>query len=1416
MSKLIFQALDWDYFHDEDENGIRKFYIRMFGMTKERKTVYLQVEDFRPYFYFEIKKEWRRSHIEKLLEEVKKKVQWQITERNAKGSVDGLHNYVQEEKHKMYGFTNYKKFNFVKLIFEDYESMRLYAKVLGFTYKIPTLDRYPIKLKLYESNILPVIRFMHLQQLEATGWMQVSTDKLKEFDENDVQPTCCDINYRTSWKNVTKVEDRLIEKFIICSYDIECKSIDGSFPQFKRDGDKIIQIGLTLSRFGEDECYYKHLLSLKKTADIEGATVESFETEEELLLAFTRTIRKLNPDIITGYNIFGFDFNYMMERAKKLKILSKFCRLSRVTNETSDWIVKDLSSAALGKNILTYYKMTGRVIIDLMKVVQRDHKLSSYKLDYVASFFIREKIEKIEHLSNNQFKIKTKKTDGIYLNQYIVVAYEESGNENRYNQGEKFQVVELGKDYLIVNGKINTNEFMDKGLKVFWCQAKDDLPPSKIFELCDGTPEDRAIVGKYCLMDCALCNKLMAKLQIVANNASMAIVCNVPLSYLFLRGQGVKIFSLVSKQCAEENHLLPFIEKKQKKKTDGDVNPDMPKTKTKTKTETEMEKILRLEAENEKKWEKHVEKLNFAGGADGFDEDDEDEGYEGAIVFIPDAEVHYEPIPVLDYASLYPNSMILRNLSHEMFVNDPQYDNLPGYRYHEIKYKNNDGSITVCRFAEKLDGTKGIIPRILMGLLAARKKYKKMMEEETDPFKKEILNCLQNAYKVTANSLYGQTGASTSDICMKEIAASTTATGREMLLFSKYFIENYYSEMINLALSGDKQKYMERCCEIYKYYPTKFTVPDRSYDEKEKKMFAITHDVHVATDENLEIPESKFIAKEIEYDVDIPWYDNPKQKKVGLFSRFQEFFKTIGYATLEDYTNKFVKVLCATKVVERRSFCDDLRKLLENSKYMFYEKQKDMLGKLGYMTKDNYMKVFKKELLKLEESKRNEFFDILYDNVHNIGFNGKSELFEKFYETINDVLMGYTCKPEIIYGDTDSVFFKMAITDRETKEILKNKIALGMCINMGIWASIMISTMLPSPMAQAYEKVLWPFVIQGKKRYVGNLYEKNINEFKQKSMGIELKRRDNAPIVKIVCSGIIDQILNHQSSEGACMLTKEILHKIITGKYEMDKFIITKTLKGNALTSIIPIDEKGKSGKSERQLEDEKDPNERSYKDRTRIVHAVLADRMADRDPGNKPMSNDRIPYMYIEIDEHADENDKDPLRKPIKEPELQGDRVEAPDFIIKNNLKVDYLFYITNQIMKPALKFLELIAKNPEDIFNEFIIKEQNRKSQMMPIGHWIKPEHRDITVDDDANFEYVDFGASEDSKSVKSKTKSKKEKTAKKEIDTRSIFENINELMNNNITKTKKKSTKKGSKKSSKIFEPFVDLSEMMNDFK
>jgi len=709
----------------------------------------------------------------------------------------------------------------------------------------------------------------------------------------------------------------------------------------------------------------------------------------------------------------------------------------------------------------------------------------------------------------------------------------------------------------------------------------------------------------------------------------MANVCAGPLQFIFSRGQGIKIFSLVAKKCRDKDHLIPTLKVKPKPE---DIKDGVSKI---------TEAITNTINNRHQKYE------------DDEDEDDQGDhlGYEGATVFEPITGVHYNPIYVLDFSSLYPSSMIMRNLSHEMFVNDPKFDNLKGYIYHEIEYKNSDNTMTKCKFAEKESGEKGIIPEILQELLGARKKFKKQMEklkdEGGDPFIIAILDGLQQAYKVTANSLYGQTGAPTSSIFKKQIAASTTATGREMLQFAKYFNENTYTHMIKLAKSGDYDTYYKYMKSLYEIYPNKIKVDD-------------TTTVTVCSVDKRPIPLSKFSKGSVDY------HTLSEEK---MLKTHQTVMSSLDIKNVEEY-NEFLEKISKLEYKDINNIIESLKKSKKSS---------DLKIDINF---DKYKKI--------DQSLKEAFFKDIFWVLENYGYKNKDELFLKFYNVVRHVLKDKEIDPVGIYGDTDSVFIKPNIKDIYTGEILKDKESLKIAIKLGEWASTLITCMLPPPESLEYEKVLWPFIIITKKRYVGNLYEKDPDSFKQKSMGIVLKRRDNAPVVKIVCGNIIDQILNKRDSKGAVELTQKLLNKIITGKMPLDKFIITKTLKF-------------------------------SYKKREQIVHAVLADRMAERDPGNKPESNDRIPYVYYEVEDE----------KTIK---LQGDRVEHPDYLVQNKLKIDYLFYITNQIMKPCMQFLELIVEKPEKIFNDYIIREENRKMGKAPIEYYFQGSNK-ISTDEFTN---------------------------------------------------------------------------------
>ena len=157
----------------------------------------------------------------------------------------------------------------------------------------------------------------------------------------------------------------------------------------------------------------------------------------------------------------------------------------------------------------------------------------------------------------------------------------------------------------------------------------------------------------------------------------------------------------------------------------------------------------------------------------------------------------------------------------------------------------------------------------------------------------------------------------------------------------------------------------------------------------------------------------------------------------------------------------------------------------------------------------------------------------------------------------------------MIVHNTDSVFFTFNLQTLEGKPI-RGKEALEITIELAQEAGHLASSFLKAPHDLEYEKTFMPFCLLSKKRYVGMLYETDPNKGKRKEMGIVLKRRDNAPIVKDVYGGIIDILMKEQNIQHATDFLKTCLQNIVYEKYPVDKLIIKKaTTTINSWNSIV-------------------------------------------------------------------------------------------------------------------------------------------------------------------------------------------------------------------------------------------------------
>ena len=137
---------------------------------------------------------------------------------------------------------------------------------------------------------------------------------------------------------------------------------------------------------------------------------------------------------------------------------------------------------------------------------------------------------------------------GLLVGSYV--NFEEIGHSSEYYQeGRKFIVSSIEKDGFEING-IAKPDMETKTVK--WGLAKDDVSPQDIFRMTNEGPASKSVIAKYCIQDCNLVHYLMNKIDVITGFIEMAKICSVPMNFLVMRGQGIKLTSYIAKKCREK------------------------------------------------------------------------------------------------------------------------------------------------------------------------------------------------------------------------------------------------------------------------------------------------------------------------------------------------------------------------------------------------------------------------------------------------------------------------------------------------------------------------------------------------------------------------------------------------------------------------------------------------------------------------------------------------------------------------------------------------------------------------------------------------------------------------------------------------------------------------------------------------
>jgi len=594
-------------------------------------------------------------------------------------------------------------------------------------------------------------------------------------------------------------------------------------------------------------------------------------SERRMLHCKAVIYKQFDPDIVLTYNGDIFDWPFWYKSAEKLGILEKravseysnfevwaipdvllarsgqpqFGRFSRFTNEVCQLVAANFSSSAKGNQESFKVEMSGRWHIDLLKDVRDSFTLPSYALEEVAKHFLKQRkleISPMELMNAFDFGTKEQKQQVLeYCGQdcrLLVKLIDFFSTTAKYTEIARNTLLNVSP--LIHNGQqqrlyqLLLNECIspENERRFFIPTRAREEHETEVdsIECLDFHWDVDEKVDEDLGLDWKELNAIEDPVQRTKEAARKRAEIRQ------LRGDAIvgeqRPFSF---KCPPNMPMSDYMS----------VSQQLSELSTKAQQDAKIEKQDKSKAKTAKKNKK---------------------SFPGAIQMPPVRGLHIKPTNTLDFNSMYPKIIIFFNLSFETYLTLDDLKKHPHLKpriwrppvwneekkqferaiitgdYWEFTLANGETVRFLASAEHSPHGFQGVLPRLLLKLLAARKVAKKDMaiakeamdaikeeiktlekqktkaksdyadakeqlkaSELSDARRKELLakleeysatyinaNQRQGALKIVANSGYGFTGARHGILPQPAIAAVVTFIGVKLLLAMKMILEKTY------------------------------------------------------------------------------------------------------------------------------------------------------------------------------------------------------------------------------------------------------------------------------------------------------------------------------------------------------------------------------------------------------------------------------------------------------------------------------------------------------------------------------------------------------------------------------------------------------------------------------------------------
>lgn len=497
-----------------DEKGNDHTEIRLWCFDKQSKPILCRIPNFPVFckvelpivvdYYGNIMK-WNQDRGDDIFEIINKRLESKNAGK-AKRST-----YL--EWTKLYYYSGGKKYPYLLLIFDTISDMKTASRLCKKIY----YENKKLDLVFRECDVDLYNKMFSHRDLGPTDKFRCKAREIP-YESHERISKQKQTEYIIDWVTITKLkpeESDWYTKPLIFSWDIETySSRHRAFPQKHYFKDIIFSISISIQRYRESDTLENIVIIMGMTEELENVKIIRKDSEMEVIEAFFDLIDEYDPDVLIGYNIFGFDYDYM--DARLLDVGKKWRNVGRLIDEDCSMKYMSWNSGAYGYMKLNILKCPGRISIDMLPYIKRDYKLAMYNLNSVGKFFLGE--TKVDLKAHEMFEIH--KT-----------------------------IMDLSAEIKEVTGK-------DDDKEAYLALFKNKKENKKYIKDYNKAIKNNTLIVKYNVQDSVLVLRLFEKLNVWISLIELSNIVRVTPMDLFTRGQQVRCIAQLYHEASKRQIVL--------------------------------------------------------------------------------------------------------------------------------------------------------------------------------------------------------------------------------------------------------------------------------------------------------------------------------------------------------------------------------------------------------------------------------------------------------------------------------------------------------------------------------------------------------------------------------------------------------------------------------------------------------------------------------------------------------------------------------------------------------------------------------------------------------------------------------------------------------------------------------------------